>query len=529
MLGRLVRDLIVGTHWTCSPEPDNSADVNYLFPYLEFNSNLNVKTDTAAWFTHFDAGRKAKEIAWENAARGVGLRLTSAPMYRDALLRIGATELVVPSLDLDKFSLRHKATRKHKKIVGVSGYTYPGGRKGESLVRRLALEAQRGAFEVVASGRGWPCNTVEYTWDAMQEYYHTLDVCVCTSTIEGIPMPPLEAMACGIPVVIPSGVGLLDTLPDLPNIFRYELGDFETMIQAVKEAIDTPVNAEELRSAVEGFTLSAWANSTINALEAHFGAMPSVPSGLPDWRGRAGVYVVAFGEPARQCAARLVKSVHKFMPDLPIAVAGDRAVGDADVVVDAPDLDIGGRSIKTQIYDLSPQDWDYVLYLDADTEVVADISFLLDLLADGWELVFCTNPPRYALAEDMKRPDNQEEIEATLEQLGSGKILQLNGGVFGFRRCEATQTFFDSWHAEWDRWGARDQAALDRALYANPVRLYVLGCEWNTSNRYFEASRTAGIMHWQMEARRWKGRIGGRLDSSEAWAALHPGRKQEAR
>jgi hypothetical protein len=107
--------------------------------------------------------------------------------------------------------------------------------------------------------------------------------------------------------------------------------------------------------------------------------------------------------------------------------------------------------------------------------------------------------------------------------MGTDELLQLNGGVFAFRRNERMAAVMRGWHDEWQRWGKRDQAALDRVLYSTPVRVYVLGNEWNTITRYVNAERTAGVLHYPMTARRWRGRIEGRLDGSEAWAAVHPG------
>jgi len=127
----------------------------------------------------------------------------------------------------------------------------------------------------------------------------------------------------------------------------------------------------------------------------------------------------------------------------------------------------------------------------------------------------------------MSRPDNQEEITELIELLGTGDLVQLNGGVFGFRRNELTQNLFNGWHKEWDKFGKRDQAALDRVLYNSPVRLYTLGVEWNTVTRYYEPDRTAGILHHPLKARRWQGRIDGRLDNNETWATLHPERNQK--
>ena len=111
---------------------------------------------------------------------------------------------------------------------------------------------------------------------------------------------------------------------------------------------------------------------------------------------------------------------------------------------------------KTKIYALAPADWEYVMYLDADTEIIADISFLYDVLADGWEMVICKNPGRFHVCANMVRPDNPDECAKTFAVMGTKEATQLNGGVFAFRRCERVKAFFDAWHDEWQRWGKRE-------------------------------------------------------------------------
>ena len=63
------------------------------------------------------------------------------------------------------------------------------------------------------------------TSDEMPEYYSNIDICICTSIMEGTPLPLLEAMSCGVPVittdvgVVPEALG--------PKEFEYILGDRE--------------------------------------------------------------------------------------------------------------------------------------------------------------------------------------------------------------------------------------------------------------------------------------------------------------
>lgn len=411
--------------------------------------------------------------------------------------------------------------------IGTSGFVYGGGRKGEHLIKLLSVDPDLiERINFIASGRGWPVPTRGYTWPKMQTFFQGLDIYICTSSIEGIGYPVLEAMACGIPVVIPKKVGIFDELPNLENLHRYKASDYQELKKALLIAIDrldeNAINQESLVSATAKFTSEAWKIDHEKVFENFLYGVTELPPKY-DFENKAGIFYVAYGKPALECVERAISSAKKYLPNVPVCLVSDVSGFGEDIFVHHKDGDIGARSVKTQIYELAPKEWEYVLYLDADTEIVSsDVVRFFEWLNDGWEFIMCINPAQYVLTREMSRPDNKVEINELFELHGTDEMLQLNGGVFAFRRNERTEKLINQWHTEWQKYGKRDQAALDRALYDNPVKIYVLGNEWNTITRYLSADITAGILHYPLTARRWRGRIDGRLDSSEAWASLHP-------
>jgi len=459
----------------------------------------------------------------------------SSELYAEDLRQYGQTYIVRPPVELHRFVFGKKS-RTHRPVVGLSGYTYGDGRKGENMVKQLSVSPLGKLLKLQASGRGWPVPTQMYPWADMHKFYQSLDVYLCTALIEGIPMTPLEAMACGVRVVVPRGVGIMDELPDIPDIYRYRAGNYEDMANTVESAAfdQRLVDKAQLRAAVEQYNVSNWCTDHEKAV-TDFMVSKVKPTELPNWRDRAGLYMVAYGEPSRECAITAINSFKQHMPGVPVALASDRPLGPEDILVQEPEVDIGARSAKVRIYELTPKEWEYILYLDADTEVVADIGHLFQILQDGWDFAICKNPQRYHIARYMVRPDNKDECKATIDLWGTDEIMQWNGGVFSFRRSRTMEKFFKLWHKEWQQWGKRDQQSLLRVLWELPVKVFWLGNQWNSVERYVLprtrenlVNYSAGILHYPETARRHKGIVWNRGDSDEAWekvAEFERGRK----
>lgn len=128
---------------------------------------------------------------------------------------------------------------------------------------------------------------------------------------------------------------------------------------------------------------------------------------------------------------------------------------------------------KTSLYEQSP--FEHTLYLDADTRVKGDISVGLKALRAGWDMVIV---PSSNQGKDFLWHVGADERERTQGELGY-PALQLQGGVFWFRRNERVQRFFALWRQEWRRWQGQDQAALLRALQRQPLKIWLLGLPFN--------------------------------------------------
>ena len=553
IIPRMARALSDRLGWSLGPSPDPGADVVYLSGYFESQKLKawpmaeGTPLAVAAYLTHREEEppKNAKQRLFDSIAARVQLRVVTCRMYADLVRGQGPTLQAAPPVERGRFTLPSTREQHARLVVGVSGYTYGNGRKGEALIKELLQTKIGGAVEWRASGRGWPVPTRRYTWAQMPGFYQGLDVLVVPSLVEGIPMPPLEALACGVSVVVPRHVGIIDELPEIDGIYRYERGDGLSLAQALEQAVSRreQVDPADLREATAQYNVEAWCEDHRRAFEelvhpqegdagiatveramvlAEEQAMvgPAVHVAAPVGRGTGssrGIYCVAFGDPARTAALRMMRSAKKHMPDIPIALCAAEPIGPEDVLIIEPDSDVGGRRAKLKAYELAPAEWQAVLYLDADTEVVAPIYRFFEWVEDGWELVITKDPHLMDTMVSFERRNNKQELAATARAVKTLNTLQWNGGVWAFGRNAEVEAFFARWRREWEVYAQRDQGALVRAMYADPLKVLTLGNEWNTFNKYSRGITIAGLMHYPGDARRWDGMIPGRIDSAAAW------------
>jgi hypothetical protein len=529
------------------------TDVIYLMGYFEAQlfGQWPTGTPVAVYFTHREEEPPGndKSKLFDAIAVHAQLRVAMCRLYGEWLGAFGPTIIPPLPLERDRFVIAGKgagaeysgtAPLRRRPVVGFSGYTYRNHRKGDDLVNGVVKSQVGQKVAWVASGRGWPVETKRYAWADMPKFYQGLDVLVCPSRVEGGPMPVLEALACGVRAVIPQHVGILDELPDAPGVHRYVRGNAASLIAALEAALDQPFDREALRATTERYSVQAFCDAHAHAFEQAFADVPALDAGIAAQEtpeaievlvmtkppqehhtgSTRGIYIVAFGDPARHCAVRLMKSVKTHLPDIPIALCAAKKIGLEDVFIPQPDSDVGGRRAKLKAYELTPAEWKAVLYLDADTKLVAPVYQFFQWIEDGWEFVICKDPHLMDTMHAFKRHNNEEELAEIKTAVHTLHTLQINGGVWAFGRNPRVAAFFARWQTEWEKHAQRDQGALLRALYADPLKVFWMGNEWNTFDKYCHGIETAGIMHYVGDARRWKGAIQGRIDSAEAWAAV---------
>lgn len=173
-----------------------------------------------------------------------------------------------------------------------------------------------------------------------------------------------------------------------------------------------------------------------------------------------GIAYIAIGKEAR---AEATESIKALETQLPVKVI---ETGPYEDPVQA------SRWAKVNLDQLVP--WTDACYLDADTRVNADVSEIFAILDDGWDWVMV---PSQNQGADSLWHLSAEEREATIAEALAP--LQLQAGVFWFRRNERTELLFTEWRKEWQRWEGQDQGAFLRALSKAPVRMWLLGFPWN--------------------------------------------------
>lgn len=119
---------------------------------------------------------------------------------------------------------------RRRPVFGVVGRTYPSGRKGEHLVKQMV----RAGYDVWGWGKGWPVSVLSDKWESLPSFYQSIDYLVVTSTNEGGPVPVIDAIAAGVPVIAPN-CGWCFEFP----VIKYDLGSWDSL-SSVLEMLTNP-------------------------------------------------------------------------------------------------------------------------------------------------------------------------------------------------------------------------------------------------------------------------------------------------
>lgn len=180
-----------------------------------------------------------------------------------------------------------------------------------------------------------------------------------------------------------------------------------------------------------------------------------------------GITTIAVGNKAILENKSCIESIRKHLPDIPI-VTITKSLDNSDMV--------SSRLIKTSLINHIPSEWQYCIYLDSDTRVLSsDILRIFDILQSGYDLVICPST-----SQDFWHIDEKERNE-TFDLL-EYQPLQLQGGVFGFSVNDKMHEYFQCLSNNYMLYCNQDQAAIVRALHEYPVKYWLVGYPFNSSN-----------------------------------------------
>ena len=172
-------------------------DINYFLPYTCWKEEFKDRPEkeiNVSFLTHLETG--PNEVSQKKKAKFLTVLehsdhfICMNKSIQGELARIYGVSATI---------IRPGGTFKRPLTFGVCGKVHPTGRKGEVLVQKLVKDG----YNFLAWGSGWPCKTIPGDLGLLDHFYRQIDYLVITSKIEGGPIPVIEALSLGIPVIAP--------------------------------------------------------------------------------------------------------------------------------------------------------------------------------------------------------------------------------------------------------------------------------------------------------------------------------------
>lgn len=202
-------------------QPSDRAELTFFLPESAYRPLKNSSTVTYLAHKEDHVGAAA---LFEEVARNSDYCITSSTKYQRILEKVGARKVfkIHLGVDTELFTPRLR--------LGVVGRTYNTGRKGEALLAELASLSM---VELRFTGEGWPHPAGYYATEDLVDFYRDIDYLLIPSLIEGGPVPLLEALSAGCPVIAPSDIGLVEDFPHIP----FQRGDARDLRRVVEDLL----------------------------------------------------------------------------------------------------------------------------------------------------------------------------------------------------------------------------------------------------------------------------------------------------
>ena len=252
----------------------------YLQPRIE-----RRKYPCVALMTHLD--RSAFRLLYMSFASSCRIACMSKRWLRVLRrYRISESKLALApfGIDLEHYRSTNGIGQAGRIRVGVVGRLYPGGRKGEDMLVKLAGVLDPAGYSFLFIGERWDDIVdglrkrgfeVDYRERAdaaeMPMAYGSMDALLICSRREGGPLPALEALACGVPIIsTPVGYvpDLIEALPFAGGIFR-DIGEAASMLQSAKSLREqTTLRSVEVRKELVEYAWPAFSRRIASLIDA---------------------------------------------------------------------------------------------------------------------------------------------------------------------------------------------------------------------------------------------------------------------
>jgi len=222
------------------------ADVHYYINYGYFNRRP-ASGIVVANFTHYDPDHLADKFV--SVAKEVDHCVAVSEETAKILTSFG-----IPRSKITVILVGADRSFQPKLTVGLVGRVYPGGRKGDDIVRELLADAElMERVQIVAAKDGW--GTPVWSLPDIADFYRAIDFLLVPSRVEGGPVPFMEALACGTMAIAPE----IGVVPEFPHV-SYPIGNVQKLRETLMQLAAEHVRQRSfLTTKMQGLDWEGWA------------------------------------------------------------------------------------------------------------------------------------------------------------------------------------------------------------------------------------------------------------------------------